>query len=308
MSEDELKAILDEIENELTGDPDHDIDVLDAWGERYRGNPDAEGLMREISNRIFEIVINEDPDEPQQIFENMVETADEDYQEACRLINEKRYDEAEEKLAILTEVIKAYPLSDEAVWTDFTSHLEGMIFQDYFSEGIGEREVRRHPMHPGPILYTYGSLLIEMGKAEDALYPLKMLDDLNPVCMKYIFELGEAYKRTGQMEEAFNNALWGLSCAAQRFELARCYRDMAFCLSEAGNYDDAVMLYMLSLHFQPSRQADAEIAWIRRKSGVSSDGYNLDAIKERCAEVGIPVGISKTVLRNMELLESFGKQ
>lgn len=304
MDEMDIKKIMDEIEKELTGDPEHDIDVLNSWGERYRGQPDSEPLLKEIGKRIFDIAMEENPDELQLIYDNMVETADEDFKEACKLIDQKRYDEAETKLAVLTEVIKAYPLTEDAVWTDFTSYLEGMIYQDYFSASIGDREVRRHPMHPGPILYTYGSFLIEMGRAKEALYPLELLDELNPVCMKYIVELGEAYKRTGQMEKAFNNALWGLSCAANRAELARCYRDMAFCLSEAGNFEDAVMLYMLSLHYQSSRQAEMEIAWIRKKSGVTPDGYNLDAIKERCTEVGIPVGISETVQRNMELLNA----
>ena len=307
MDDAEFKKIMDQIESELTGDPDHDIDVLDAWGERYREVPDSEPLMREISSRIFDMVISEDPDEPQAIYENMVETADEDFEEACDLINEKRFDEAETKLAVLTEVVKAYPLSDDAIWTDFTSYLEGMIFQDLFSELIGDQEVLRHPMHPGPILFTYGSLLIQMGKADEAVHPLEMLNILNPVCMKYIFELGEAYKRTGQMEDAFNIALWGLSCAADRAELARCYRDMAYCLSEAGNHQDAVMLYLLSLHFQASRQAEMEIAWIRKNFGVSPDGFTLESIKNRCAEVGIPVGISETVQRNIELLEALGQ-
>ena len=307
MDDAEFKKIMDQIESELTGDPDHDIDVLDAWGERYREVPDSEPLMREISSRIFDMVISEDPDEPQAIYENMVETADEDFEEACSLIDQKRYEEAESKLAVLTEVIRIYPLPDEDIWTDFTSYLESMIFQDYFSELIGDQEVRRHPMKPGPILYTYGNLLIQMGKADEAVYPLEMLNIFNPVCMIYLFELGEAYKRTGQMEEAFNMALWGLSCAANRADLARCYRDMAFCLSEAGNHEDSVMLYMLSLHYQASRQAEMEIAWIRKNFGVSPDGYTLESIKNRCAEVGIPVGISEIVQRNLELLEALGQ-
>ena len=147
MDEAEIKKIIDEIEKELTGDPEHDIEVLNSWGERYREKPDSEQLLQEIGMRMFDLYISEDPDEPQRIFDDMVETADEDYEEACRLIEQKRYDEAEAKLAVLTEVIKAYPLSDDAVWTDFTSYLEGMVFQDYFSESIGDREVRRVPVH-----------------------------------------------------------------------------------------------------------------------------------------------------------------
>lgn len=307
MTEAELNEILNKIESELTGDPDHDIDVLDSWGERYLEDPDSEPLLREISNRIFDIVVRDDPEEPQRIYEDMAAAADEDFAEACGLISQKRYDEAASKLALLTEVIRIYPLSDDDIWTDFTSHTERMIFQDLFSELIGDRKIRRHPMRPGPILFTYGSLLIQTGKADEALYPLEMLNIFNPVCMKYLFELGEAYKRTGQMEEAFNMALWGLSCAANRADLARCYRDMAFCLSEAGNHEDSVMLYMLSLHYQASRQAEMEIAWIRKNFGVSPDSYTLESIKNRCAEVGIPVGISEIVQRNLELLEALGQ-
>lgn len=304
MTEAEVNKLLSEMEKELNGDPEHDGEIMNSWAERYRDDPEAMPFIEEIGQRLFALAMEEDPDMPQQVFDNMVETADEDFEEACRLIDQKRYREASLKLAVLTELIKAFPLPDDAVWTDFTSFLESLIFQDIYSEQIGEREVLRHPMKPGPMLFTYGNLLIEMGKPDEALEPLELLALLNPVCMKYIFELGEAYKRTGQWEKAFNNALWGLSCATNRAELARCYRDMAYCLSEAGNYQDSVMLYMLSLHYQPSRQAEMEIAWLRRKYGVSPDGCNMDAIVERCNEVDIPIGISETVKRNIDFLET----
>ena len=125
MTEAELNEILNKIESELTGDPDHDIDVLDSWGERYLEDPDSEPLLREISNRIFDIVVSDDPEEPQRIYEDMAAAADEDFAEACGLISQKRYDEAASKLALLTEVIRIYPLSDDDIWTDFTSHTEG---------------------------------------------------------------------------------------------------------------------------------------------------------------------------------------
>lgn len=303
MTENELNEILKKIENELNGDPDHDSDIWNEWGERYRGQPGSEPLLKEIGRRIFSLALEEDDDLAQQIYNDMIETADRDYEEACRLIQRDQYEEALSKLLVLTGVIRSYPLDEEAVWADFNSYLDSLVFQDYYSDLIGDREIKRHPMHPGRILYTCGSLLIEMDRAEEALEPLEMLADLDPVCTKYLFELGDAYKRTGCIKEAYDTAMWALACASTREELARGYRDLAYCLTESGSYEDAVMLYMLSLRYQSSRQAGAEIAWIQKKAGVSANDFTDETIIERCKELNIPLEISQTVKKNMELLD-----
>ena len=303
MDETELNEILKKIESELTGDPERDVEILDSWGEKYRGQPGSDPLLQEIGRRLFELITKEDPELPVQIYNDMVETADEDYAEACRLIEAQQYEEALGKLLVLQSLVRHYPLSDDMVWTDFSSDLDSLVYQDYFAEEIGNREIARHPMHPAPMLYTLGSLLIEMNRAEEAKEPLEMLFSLDPVCPKYIFELGEAYKRTGQFQDAYNNAMWVLQCASNRPELARAYRDLAFSLSESGAFEDAVILYMLSLHYQASRHAETEIAWIRTKTGISVDGYNFDTITNRCRELNIPIGISETVQQNIDFLQ-----
>ncbi len=159
-------------------------------------------------------------------------------------------------------------------------------------------------MQPGKMLFTCGSLLIEMNRAEEAIEPLEMLTDLDPVCPKYLFELGEAYKRTGRIRDAFDTAMWSLSCAANRTDLARGYRDLAYCLTETGGYEDALMLYMLSLRYQASNHAEAEIVWIRRKTGISLDGFNDESIRQRCEELDIPLGISETDQQNIDFLKT----
>lgn len=302
MNNDDLNEIMKKIESELTGDPERDIDIYNGWGERYRGQPDTEPLLHEIGRRIFNIILEDDPDLPDEIFNDMVETADDDYAEACRLIDEKKYEEALSKLLLLAAVVRAYPLPGDSVWTDFHSYLDSLVYQDYFAEEIGEREINRHPMHPAQMLFTLGTLLIEMDRAEEAQEHLEMLLNLDPVCPEYIFELGEAYKRTGQFQDAYNNARWALQCVSNQAELARAYRDLAYCLCESNAFEDAVMLYMLSLRYQSTRHAEAEIAWIRKETGISSDKSNYETITNRCRELDIPIGISETVRRNLDFL------
>ncbi len=302
MSDEELKKIMEQIESELTGDPEHDADVLDEWGQRYRSDLGASNLMEEIAHKLVDLIMKEEGSLPQQIFDDMVETAEDDYEEACALIEEKQYEEALNKLLVLTEVIRHYPLPEDTDWKDFSRHLEGLVYQDYYSEEIGEREVGRHPMHPARILYTCGSLLIEMGRAEEAQDVLELLCDFDPVSPKYLYELSEVYKRTGQLQKAYDTSQWALACATDRAELSRGYRDLAYCLTEAGKYEDAVMLYLLSQRYQSTRQAEAEIIWIKKKTGLTIDGYNEQAILARCKELNIPVGISEIVRMNMEFL------
>ncbi len=302
MNEEEIKAILQKIESEMNGDAEHDAEVLDSWAERYRGTPGAEPLIEEIGRRIFSLALSEDEEMPEEIFEDMAASSEEIYAEALSLIEQRQYDRALGKLGLLMGLIRNYRLPEDTVWMDFTGYLEALVFQDYYEEEIGDREIGRHPMHPGQILYTYGSLLIETGRPEEALEPLTLLLDYDPVCPKYLFEMAEACKRTGRIREAYDNALWALSCAVDRMELARGYRDLGYCMSETGAFEDAVMLYQLSQSYQPSRQAEAEIAWIRKKTGLSVKVYDEEKVLRRCEELDIPVGLSETVLRNIDLL------
>ena len=304
MDQTELDKLIKQMESELTGDPDHDAEVMNSWGERFRGDPEAEPFLYEISKRLFNLMLDEDGNLSREIFDDMVKTSGEDFEEACRLISENKYEEALSKLLVLTALIDAYELPDNTVWMDFNSYLDSLVYQDYYKEEIGGREIGRHPMHPSAILYTCGSLLIEMDRAEEALEPLEMLLDFDPVCPKYLFELIEAYKRTGRMKDAFDNAVWGLSCAQNRPEMARCYRDMAYCLAETGEYEDAMMFNMLSLSFQSTRQAQTEIAWIRKKAGIDPAAFTDEKIRQRCKELDIPMEISETVRRNIAFLQS----
>jgi tetratricopeptide (TPR) repeat protein len=233
-----------------------------------------------------------------------MKTTEEIYEQACEMAADNHFEEALNLLEPLIQAIPDFSLPTDTVWMDFNSYLDSLVYQDYYANQIGDRQIGRHPMKPARILFLYGGLLIELGQAEEAILPLRMLVSFDPVCPKYLFELGEAYKRTRQIREAYDNALWAVSCASNPSELARCYRDLGYSLSEQSAFEDAMMLNLLSLHFEPSRHAETEIAWIREKTGISPDGFDLETIMNRCEELEIPVGISSTVINNIEFLKS----
>lgn len=302
MEEAEIRKILDEIENELNNDPDHDLEILNSRDERYREKADVQPLRNETNHRINKTE-KEEKEMSQGKLNETLASVNEEFEQACLLIDRHEYEDALKILLELTEVIRAFPLPDGMIWMDFSSYLDALVFQDYYSKIVGDQEIRRHPLHPARILYTCGGLLIETGRTEEALDPLEMLAAVDPVCPKYLFELGEAYKRTGNLQDAYEIAFQALACASTRTELARCYRDLGYCLGESGEYEDAMMLYILSLRYQSSRQAEAEIAWIQKKSGISPNQFSYERILQRCEELEIQVGISDTVQENLKFLE-----
>ncbi len=78
MNEEEMKKLIGQIESELNGETEHDAEVWNEWGERYRGQPDAEPLLREIGRRLFSLYLEEEGDVPQMVYDDMVSTADAD--------------------------------------------------------------------------------------------------------------------------------------------------------------------------------------------------------------------------------------
>lgn len=304
MNNAELEKILQQIEKELTGDPEHDAGILDAWADRYRGVPEAEPLLDAISRHMVSLFMEEEGNMPELVYEDMVATADDDYREACELINAGNYDEALQKLLVLTAVVRTYPLPEDKIWTDLTSYQDYLLFMEYFRENIRDREIARHPMRPADFLFTCGRLLIELDRPGEALEPLMMLNALDPVCPRYLFELGEAYKRTGMTDDARETALWALHCASNPKDLSRAYRDLGYCLIESENYRDAVIMYLLSLRFHSTRQAETEIFWIRKNAGISPETISEEMITRRCEELDVPIGISDTVRAIVDYIKS----
>ena len=124
------------------------------------------------------------------------------------------------------------------------------------------------------------------------------------MCPKYLFELGDACKRVGDFEEAFSTALWALECVSTDADAARCYRDLGYCMAEAGEFENAALLYQLSIRFQPSPMAEAELRWIGEMSGALPVRYGEDELLRRCEALGVPTGLSETVQKNLRLLKT----
>ena len=200
--------------------------------------------------------------------------------------------------------IRAFPLSEEIMWTDFHSLLDGLLFEEYCQSEIQGREIVRHPLKPASILYTCGTLLVEYGQTKEALEVLNDLIMLDPVCPMYLFELTDCHKRLGNWEKAMSISRFALLCASTEEEFARCCRDIAFCLGETGEAEAAIMLYLFSLTHEDSEHAKNEIIYLGNTYNISPESIMELSMSEVLQELEIPEGICETVIESQKLLET----
>lgn len=302
MTEEQFRSLTEQLYSELNSDKEHDLTVLKAWAERYREDTEAEPILKEIGAALFRLDEEDNRDLTEQLLTEAREKSEYTLSLAQRMITAEKYESALETLKTAAGQIDDFQLPENCVWMDFDRMLDALVYQDYFADEIGDREIYRHPLHPAELLFTYGSLLISMGRAEEAIEPLTRLMTLDPVSPRYLFELGEAYKRIGDFQSAYGTAQLALACAADNEELARCFRDMAYCLSESEAYPDAICLYKLSLRFAESPLAESELSWIESKTGLSPEDCGEEEIAAFCEQNDIPTDISQTVKENLEML------
>lgn len=301
MNQEQFNALIEQLEQERNGDKEHDRKVLMRWLEDYRGNESAEPLLMELGRQLYSLDEEDNSRMIEAYWEAKRAEAEKAEAEAGRQLSRGNRKGALDALAPILETLRDFPLPDNYVWMDFNSLLDGMVFQDYYREEIAGREILRHPLRPAASLYRYGHLLLGMRQYEEALEPLSMLVSLDPVCPEYMFELCEAYMQTGNLSDAYDGARWSLECASTPEQMAACYRIMAYCLVKSEEYRDAIALYKLSLRFQSSPVAEAELARARKRSGIFG-GDNEPDSAECCERLGIPVEISETVRLNQKLL------
>ena len=224
--------------------------------------------------------------------------------EAQDLMAAGKPEEAVEVLVPAAEDLEDFPLSEDSVWTDFHSFLDGLLFEDYFSEEIDGREVRRHPLRPAELLRTYAEDLVWLERYEEAVPILERLTALDPVCAEDLCALTDVYLCSDRAEDAWDTAVWALLCASTHEEAARCYLLLAVCRGEAEDWEDAAVLLTKSLLVQDTEEAAAMLTEVRRAAGQVF-AFTAEEVNRRCEALEVPIGRSEAVELNLAFLEQF---
>lgn len=142
----------------------------------------------------------------------------------------------------------------------FNNPLELEMFKHFFSDDI---KLIAPEIPIKDIYYTYGFLLLEANRLEDAKQSLLKALKFNPVSSAIIFELMEVYKRINDYD-SYNRCLKDVfRFAYSPQDLARAYRYLGFFNIEIRNFELAAASYIYSLKYENSEAAYQELAFLK---------------------------------------------
>ena len=294
MNELTFDQVMAEIAMGLERDAEHDIPYLKSKAEEYRDHPQSREILRTIGRMIFDALPDDKKDEFQKLVDNHADGTESVLKEVVFCLKtgdpEKALHLIEPLVQSFDEMITAgcYRDDKESVYFDFTSPIEEIIWRVHTDES---RIVRVCPEPFSHVYALYSACLYETGQHEAALAAEEKAIRWNPSDVNLRFEVGENYKKLGDME-ALNEALdTAHPYVRDAAGMAKFHREKAFYLVETGNYELAAAYLVFSTVFENSNLVGSELMYLKRECGADFTGMTVDeatAVLEKSGETYLP--------------------
>ena len=282
---------MNEITGGLTGDADLDIAYLQEQMARYSGHELGKEVSRACGRMMFEIIPDENKEEFSRAVGNTQKAMNAAFGEAKYSIYKKDYDKA---LDILEAIIKNIESSDMYVNDSLSEYFS---FADPFEKVLYEitaqskKTVHEVAVPFAGIYRTYGSVLAEMRRYEEARAALEKARRWNPMNAQIAFAYGDLLKNAGELDRFYELTKEIFGFAFTSNAVARCYRNLGYFFSAKELYKEAIGCYLMSLEFdQESRSGQTELYNILRKTKGDVFEPTMDELREYGETYGFPIG------------------
>ena len=292
----EFDRIMSEIKAGLTDKADENIEYLNKQCEKYKDHKLGKEIIRECGRLIYDLVPEETRAKLNEIVENKSDSINKSLEEVKELLFQKELDKALPKIESLIEDIDNLNwFKDDSVseYHDFEEYFEEVLYKEGF---FPEKEVRRTPIPFTTIFHLYGYILFELKKYEEARKALEIGLAWNPVSFKILSEYIEIFKVTGDLENFFKYTINAFCIAYKPHEVARCFRNLGFYFIEKKLYSEAKAVYILSMQFDNSEQALAELYYLDDKTNNQIEKPPVEKVKEYSEKYGFPFGANLGIL------------
>ena len=164
----DFEAIMKEITGGLTGDPEADIKYLDEQGQKYKDHEYGKEILRACGRLMYQLIPEDKKAELNKALAKDNMGYDAAMEEVRFNIYKKNYDKA---LKLIEDMISKYEKSemfkDDAVseYHCFREPMEEILYCEYIKP---EKDIRRANYDYADMYLTYGSLLVELKRLDDA--------------------------------------------------------------------------------------------------------------------------------------------
>ena len=288
--------IMRDIESGLSGDPVEDADYLREMAEVYREHEEADRIHRAIARLMYGLL----PAEGKAKFAAAAEKDRRDIMERIEnvrfLMFRKKDDEALREMEELVEMAEhsLYADEDAALYFSFDEAFEEVL---YIAVHQPAKEVRRAAVPMSRIYGTYGILLVELGRVEEAQKALEKGLRWNPIDCEIRAEYAETFKMQKDYERYLDEVLKSFRYIFRPKYLARAFRDIGFYFIENKKYSEATFMYWLSMRYEPdSRTAQAELYYIEQIAEEEVKQLSVNEVRALSETYEFPLGADKLVL------------
>lgn len=295
------EEIMQKVTSGLTGKPEVDLKYLFEQMEEYKTHEMAQEILRGIGRMTYEIMPPDKREEMDRLFNNHNLGVESAIEEAEFQVHKKNFGRA---LEILESIVKKNEddtgelvmFRDDKVseYHYFRNIFEEILYKEIFKP---ERTPRQMSEDFGHLYFTYGTLLFELKRFDEASAALKKAIRINPINVGAMFELAEISKVKGDWENYLEQSKKCLPVAYSGSNLGRCYRNIGFYYIEKQKYDVATVLYYISMHFdRQSNMAQSELLYIQQMTNKPTPPPSDDDVQRIFKEYGIQPGTNEMVL------------
>lgn len=302
MDDQSFDSIMQAITSGLTNDPKHDLPYLKEQLETYKDHPLGQEILRACGRLIWGMMPQDKVEELELIMGNDQKAVQATLDEV--MFNLKMGNR-EKALQLIEPLAQKYArLMDEgwgqddsqSAYFDFNSPVEQIVWAIHSNE---TREFRKVPAPYTRIFMYCASCLYDAGRHEEAIEYLQRAIRWNPSNPILRFELGENYKRMGDITN-YDCILDELHpYIATPEDLARYHRAKGYVAIERGFFKLAAAHLVISTYFEQSATAQSEIMFIKAKYGEDYTGMTLHDAAEVLGKNDQPIGANERTLGGM---------
>lgn len=299
----EYEKILARITSGLTGNSEKDVPYLKEQAEIYKSHELSKDILRAIGRLLYDTLPEEEKTPVASDLYKDGKRIDVMYDEVKYLVSTKQYKKASVLMDSLIQFCEDFLEADqENDYFSFKNMFQAYLYQHFFKP---TKNFKPTPYDFSDMYIIRGFLYMQEPNMKAAIEALNKAVRCNPVNLYAYFQLAEANKLTGNLDEYIDLTRQALSFATTKAELARCYRNFGFYFIEKENYTDAINMYHLSSDYEKNDAVASELFYISQKTGEKIGPPDQEKVLETIQEHFIQVGASEPVLG---IAEALGKK
>lgn len=284
--DEKVREIIAQFESEFTGDEEHDLGVIRNYLNSLERTNENIPIVQAIGRYCVEKFPDSDIVRAAKKLEETFDRFHGKIRSARECMRERKFEEAAD---IYRELIgdSKVESSTEPRKFAFSHPFEELVYRLNFGEN---GKIERVSALTFMLYYELGVALFELERYDEAKAAYEQAVALNPVSPLPHYELIQIAKKRDDIATIRDTLAKVHHYLFTRPQLARFYREQSHLATLEEKYDLAVTLVYISIDYEDSPMARAQLNALAKRKGVDLSRPKTEVAKARLEAAQIPIG------------------